>query len=304
MREIRSQCTALKMLTSCKRRIPMTTSRNRYYLLNPIFLACLITLLLNDHYLKYTFPSWLTGKLSDVTGIIILPLLIAFISPKLRLHATWISAVFFVFWKSSLSQELIDVYSHFSPIETSRVVDVTDLFALLFLPLPHFLIRQIDTIDFLKIDRVPVGLVVVPSIVALMATSPPSHFYYTRTKGNLACSGCNITVHYTQDQVIEKLKKADIVFDSIAPINDYALQRVSSLKNENVHVYRLNRLIIDKDTLRNLDFTMRTIKDKKTVIYFNGMQVSKDISDYALYRKLRKYYRKVLFKKLKNSLDE
>jgi len=282
----------------------MTTSRNRHYLLNHVFLVSLFTLLVNDHYLKYAFSSWFTGKLSDIAGIIILPLLIAFIFPTLRRHATWISAALFVFWKLPLSQGLIDVYNQFSIVETSRVVDITDLYALLFLPIPYFLIERIDRMDFLKVDRVPVFLIFIPTIFALMATSPPPNFYYTRTKGNLACSGCNITVHYTQDQVIEKLKKADIVFDSIAPIDDYALQRVSSLKNENVHVYRLNRLIIDNDTLRNLDFTMRTIKDKKTLIYFNGMNVPKDISDYALYRKLRKYYRKILFKKLKNSLDE
>jgi len=282
----------------------MTTSRNRYYLLNPIFLLCLCILLLNDHYLKYAFPSWLTGKLSDVVGIIILPLLIAFIFPKLRQYATGISAALFVFWKMPISQGFIDLYNQVSPIETSRVVDFTDLCVLVFILIPHVLIRSIDTMDFLKIDHIPVLLILVPTIFALMATSPPPRFYYTRTNGNLACSGCNITVHYNQDQVIEKLKKADIVFDSIAPIDDRALLRVSRLKNENVHVYRLNKLIIDKDTLRNLDFTMRTIKDKKTLIYFNGMQVSQNVSDYALYRKLRKYYRKVLFKNLKNLLDD
>ena len=299
--EIRAPCVALKKLTSFN---PMTTSRNRHYLLNHVFLVSLFTLLVNDHYFKYAFPSWFTGKLSDIAGIIILPLLIAFIFPKLQRQTAWISAALFIFWKLPLSQGLIDVYNQFSMVETSRVVDITDLYALLFLPIPYFLIERIDRMDFLKVDRMPVFLIFVPAIFALMATSPPPHFYYTRTKGNLACSGCNITVHYTQDQVIEKLKKADIVFDSIAPIDDYALQRVSSLKNENVHVYRLNRLIIDNDTLRNLDFTMRTIKDKKTLIYFNGMNVPKDISDYALYRKLRKYYRKILFKKLKNSLDD
>lgn len=282
----------------------MTTPRNKYYLLNSVFLVCLFILLLNDHYLKYESPSWLTGKLSDVAGIIILPLVIAFIFPTLGRHSTWISAVLFVFWKSPLSQELIDLYNQFSPVETSRIVDFTDLYALLFLAIPYFLIRRVDAIGFLKIDRVPVSLIFVPTMFALIATSPPPRFYYTRTKGNLACSGCNITVHYTQDQIIEKLKKADIVFDSIAPIGEYALQRVSSLKNENVHIYRLNRLIIDKDTLRNLDFTMRTIKNKKTLIYFNGMRVSEEISDYSLYRKLRKYYRKILFRKLKNSLSE
>ena len=103
---------------------------------------------------------------------------------------------------------------------------------------------------------------------------------------------------------MEKLKEVDIVFDSIAPIDTLALERVPSLKNENAHVYRLNQLVIDKDTLRNLDFTMRTIKNRKTKIYFNGMQVSNDISTLKLEIKLRNYYKKILFKEVKNILTE
>jgi hypothetical protein len=94
----------------------------------------------------------------------------------------------------------------------------------------------------------------------------------------------------------------NIVFDRITSIDSVVLERVPSLKKENVHVYRLNQLVIDKDTLRNLDFTMRTIKDGKTKIYFNGMQVSDDISTMKLEIKLRNYYKKLLFKELKNML--
>jgi hypothetical protein len=137
-----------------------------------------------------------------------------------------------------------------------------------------------------------------------VATSPPPSHYYTRTEGNLACYKCNITVHYNQEEIVEKLRRLDIVFDSIAPIDSFALKEVPKLKNENAHVYRLNQLVIDKDTLKNLDFTMRTIKNGKTRIYFNGMRVSEDISTLKLEIKLRNYYKKVLFKKLKNMLTE
>ena len=112
----------------------------------------------------------------------------------------------------------------------------------------------------------------------------------------------HITVNYNQDEIVEKLKKVAIVFDSIAPIDSIALQRVPSLKEENVHVYRINQLVIDKDTLRNLDFTMRTIKKRTTKIYFNGMQVSDNIPTKKLEIKLRNYYKKLLFKELKKML--
>ncbi len=282
----------------------MKNISNKYYLLNFVFLFCLLTLLLNDHYLKYKFDNGLTGKLSDMAGIIILPLLLAFLFPKLKRHTVWIGSLLFGFWKSPYSQGIIDLYNQYSFIQTSRIIDYTDLYVLILLPIPYFLITRIDSLDFIKIKNVNPLLLLLPTIVSLMATSPPPSHYYTRTAGNLACYQCNITVNYKQDEIVEKLKKLDIVFDSIAPIDTFALERVPTLKNENAHVYRLNKLVINKDTLRNLDFTMRTIKNKKTKIYFNGMQVSDDISTQKLEIKLRNYYKKVLFKELKNKLTE
>ncbi len=282
----------------------MKTTRNKYYILNFVFVVCLLTLLINDHYLKYKFSNWLTGKLSDIVGIIILPLLIAFVFPKLKLRAAWISALLFAFWKSPFSQILIDPYNNIAFIQTSRTVDYTDLCVLLLLPIPHFIICRIDYLNFIKIQKINTLYVFLPTIVSLMATSPPPSHYYTRTEGNLTCYKCNITVNYNQDEIVERLKKIDIVFDNIASIDSIALKRVPSLKKENAQVYRLDQLVIDKDTLRNLDFTMRTIKDGKTKIYFNGMQVSEDISTMKLEIKLRNCYKKLLFKELKNRLRE
>jgi len=282
----------------------MKTTHNKYYLLNFVFLFCLLTLLLNDHYLKYEFANGLTGKLSDMAGIIILPLLLAFVFPKLKQHATWVVAFLFGFWKSPYSQNMIDFYNQYSFIQTSRIIDYTDLYVLLLLPIPYFIIIRLHNLNSIKIKNVNPLLLLLSTILTLMATSPPPSHYYTRTEGNLACYKCNITVNYNQDEIVDKLKKLDIVFDSMAPIDTFALERVPSLKNENGHVYRLNQLVIDKDTLRNLDFTMRTIKNGKTKIYFNGMQVSDDISTLKLEIKLRNYYKKILFKELKNILRE
>lgn len=282
----------------------MKTTRNKHYLLNFVFLFCLLALLFNDHYLKHELSNWFTGKLSDITGIVVLPLLLAFLFPKLKQRAVWVSAVLFAFWKSPFSQGAIDFYNQFAFMQTSRVVDFTDLYVLIFLPIPFFVIKKIGALNFLKIHKVNSLVMLLPTVLTLMATSPPPSYYYTRTEGNLTCYTCNITVHYNQNEIVEKLRKLDIVFDSIAPIEPYAIESVPSLKNEDVHVYRLNQLIFEKDTLRNLDFTMRTVKNGKTKIYFNGMQVSEDISTPKLENKLRKYYKHLLFKELKNMLKK
>jgi hypothetical protein len=45
-------------------------------LLHPVAVAALIVLVLNDHVWKYSHPGWLTGKLSDVAGLIVFPLVL------------------------------------------------------------------------------------------------------------------------------------------------------------------------------------------------------------------------------------
>ncbi len=45
-------------------------------LLHPIGLVALVTLLANDHWLKAAAPGALTGKLSDVAGLVLAPLVI------------------------------------------------------------------------------------------------------------------------------------------------------------------------------------------------------------------------------------
>ena len=49
---------------------------------------------------------------------------------------------------------------------------------------------------------------------------------------------------------------------------------------------------------------MRTVKNNKTKIYFNGMNVPDSITDFKLQRKLSDYYEKVLFKELKSKLND
>jgi hypothetical protein len=45
-------------------------------LLHPVALAALAILVLNDHVLKAAFPGLVTGKLSDVAGVTLLPLVL------------------------------------------------------------------------------------------------------------------------------------------------------------------------------------------------------------------------------------
>jgi hypothetical protein len=46
-------------------------------LASPVTVASLVLLALNDHVLKQTWPGWVTGKLSDVAGLVVAPAVLA-----------------------------------------------------------------------------------------------------------------------------------------------------------------------------------------------------------------------------------
>lgn len=99
------------------------------------FLLSLALLITNDLYLKRAFPGWITGKLSDVAGIYLLTLLVTAASPKRKYTGAVILALGFLYWKSPLSQGLIDSVNSVFLAQIGRVVDYTDLLALIAIPL-------------------------------------------------------------------------------------------------------------------------------------------------------------------------
>ena len=185
----------------------MKPTRNKYYLLNYIFLFCLVTLVVNDHYLKYEYGNWFTGKLSDVVGIIMLPLLITWLFPSVKEKSIIISAALFTFWKSPFSQGTIDCYNQFAFIQTSRIVDYTDLFVLMLLPIPWLLIKRMDSLHAFKISRVHPLLIFLPAAFSLMATTPGGSSFIFPKNEKMVCYGCEFTVHYNQPEIVEMLKK-------------------------------------------------------------------------------------------------
>ncbi|OGO57905.1 MAG: hypothetical protein A2V85_00680, partial [Chloroflexi bacterium RBG_16_72_14] len=52
-------------------------SANRSLLAHPVAVIAVVVLVINDHVLKQAMPGLLTGKLSDVAGLVFFPLLLA-----------------------------------------------------------------------------------------------------------------------------------------------------------------------------------------------------------------------------------
>ena len=106
---------------------------------HPICIAAIITLAVNDHYLKAAHPSWFTGKLSDVAGLVFFPALLAVLgksTPRavaiaaiatgivFALVKTWVPATDAFRWTLGFLQ------SPLHPYPVDAVTDPTDLVAL------------------------------------------------------------------------------------------------------------------------------------------------------------------------------
>lgn len=59
-------------------------------LLHPVTLASLVVLVVNDHVLKWCWPGLITGKLSDIAGMILAPIVLgAFVELATRRRLPW-----------------------------------------------------------------------------------------------------------------------------------------------------------------------------------------------------------------------
>ena len=76
--------------------------RNKFLLLNYVFVVSIILLFINDHFLKLYFHNWFTGKFSDFLGMIIFPLFLAYVFPKLRTFSILVSFILFIFLEISV----------------------------------------------------------------------------------------------------------------------------------------------------------------------------------------------------------
>src|SRR5947207_2173262 len=143
----------------------MRVHRNIHLLFNWIFIFGLVLLVLNDHYLKWQFHNWLTGKISDFAGLLILPMFLLFLIPNLAKTASLISGLFFIFWKLPVSEGFINLYNKIALVPIVRIVDYTDLTALSILPLSHLLIQRIGKFKINKPARLSLNplIVIIPA---------------------------------------------------------------------------------------------------------------------------------------------
>jgi hypothetical protein len=141
------------------------------------FVLSLITLLLNDFWLKRAAPGIITGKLSDFAGIAIVTLLLLALTPRWSRTVYLAVASGFVYWKCGWSQPVIEALNAYLPIAVGRTIDPGDLVALLVMPACTRVLTRPAAfrIPGATLRRLLVWPVASATALALMATSAISY---------------------------------------------------------------------------------------------------------------------------------
>jgi hypothetical protein len=146
------------------------------------FIICLVLLLLNDWILKASYGNALTGKLSDFAGIAVVAMLLHAAFPLHKWHVYVGLSLFFCWWKSPLSNGAIQVFNQLVFFQIARVVDYTDLVALVVLPLCCAIAAKPDrfVVDVVISKKLLLLPLLAATFVGITGTSQiPRHQAYT-----------------------------------------------------------------------------------------------------------------------------
>lgn len=282
-------------------------------LLHPLLIISLLLLLANDHWFKHSYHNWLTGKLSDFTGVFVFAVFFMAILPVKRMVVLVATAILFYWFKSPLSTPCISWVNNTLHLEWTRVVDYTDLVALLTLPLAYY-IQPVDL--HVRVWPVLKPLIGTTTILAMMATSRynrfPDRLTYHHEAGKVYVYE-DFKTRLTEKQFIQKLDSLQIPYryDTIEylavrtddfyykvqpgndttvlwqPIKDSSLYRMF----KKPPYYTIPMLVFDKDTIRDLRFHIYDFNKNKRLISIESMVLpEKMVLDYNTLRKVRKKY--------------
>lgn len=136
---------------------------------HPFFILAVLLLLLNDFYMKSTYGNALTGKLSDFAGLFAFPFFFSCFFPAYKKHIHILTAIVFVWWKSTYSQFFIDGVVGIG-IPIGRTVDFSDNIALVAIALSYFVFIG-DKTNYRSLKPVFKYSIICVAAFSFMATS-------------------------------------------------------------------------------------------------------------------------------------
>jgi hypothetical protein len=181
-----------------------------FLLLHPVFLFALIILVLNDNWWKYSYPGWLTGKLSDFAGVFVFTLFLFVLIPARRVFAACVSAFIFLWWKSSFSEPFIYWVNNNLHFPVKRVIDYSDTLAILVIPFT-FYVKPLAYNLTSPLKKFLKPALFVSTLTAICATSAyrVNDAYYP--KGHFSLDK-GYKTHLTEHEILGKLDSMQIPY--------------------------------------------------------------------------------------------
>lgn len=284
----------------------------RQLLLHPVFLSALILLLLNDHWGKYAFHNWITGKLSDFTGVLVLAIFLYAITPLNKLYSILITVLLFAWWKTPLSQPFISWLQDYWQLPVNRIIDYSDFAAFSILPLLYYIYPLKPLIP--KIAGLLKNAVILATVFSIMATTVPyRYFHYTedgyvkvykefKTRleekeilGKLDSLGYHYYIDSVQyfpvepDRYFLRIQQPGDSVSSLVPLKNFGDTTLYFIEKKPLF-YCIPQYIVEKDTLRNISFTIGD-NGRKRIITILSMYIDPRLdSEYYFNKSIRKKY--------------
>ncbi|MCG2616136.1 hypothetical protein LZZ85_17700 [Terrimonas sp. NA20] len=295
-------------------------------LLHPAFIISLFLLLLNDISLKYQFANAFTGKLSDFTGLFVFSLFCLTFLPLYKKSIALMAAILFAWWKSPLSTFFIEWWNGLPFISITRVIDYSDLLALVVLPFA-VVIAEKNVNPVIKYKKLFIPLIGCITIFSFCFTSMSRYGYRSYAPDEIAFDH-TIDTPQSEQQILDNLRQQNIPFtaDSLSyyparefgppytyvmrittagpdsvkwiPIDNRADSALYVRRNEGLY-YTLSKYNFDGIELENVKiFIFKKNFDKDTRIRIERFRWTKSQEDFTnkARRKLKKHFER-FFKK-------
>ena len=256
-----------------------------YYLVTSrLFIIGLLILIINDLVLKYSYPGFLTGKLSDISGLFIFPIFFASFWFKQRRLIYCLTGLIFIFWKLPISQGFIDSWNSFGLLRISRVVDYSDLFTLMVLPISYLYVIKLKSPTSNRFQIKP-ALISVISLMTFCATSVPR---YEMPQGTVYI-GESYKIKLPKDSVISTIESLGYNCD-YHKYSGMGSDAVGYYQSDNIVRYWSDTLILD--TIANVKYELNELNDNKTILKIVNVTLTKEgnIQNWKTLKSMSKRY--------------
>ncbi len=231
-----------------------------------------------------------TGKLSDLAGLFILPLAITVVAPRFKHQICLLIGLLFVIWKSPVSSPFIHFFNTFPLFNINRVIDYTDLLALGILPFSHLIItseryKNLKTSGYVRIAKASVF------IIACFAFSATSMIRFEIPKGTIYL-GKSYSIKLPRDTILSRINQLGYQWTHVE----------ETTSNSEFHIpvpyYQINDVIITDgniilDTLKNIKFTLQEVNQYKSKLELINIELTEpgNIQNWKYLRQMHKFYK-------------